>query len=146
MSVLYIFLSLLMFLDCVILVFFVLLQLPKKEAGAGMAFGGGATDALFGAGSGNVLSKITQYAGGIFFSLAIIMAVVAAHQHPTTGGGALQEELMKHTSAPVTAPATAPSANPGILQTPLLSNVPPVQSAPAKAPGRNPPEPGPVSV
>ena len=34
-----------MFVDCVLLVFLVLLQLPKKEAGAGMAFGGAAADA-----------------------------------------------------------------------------------------------------
>ena len=42
------------FIDCVLLILLVLVQLPKKEAGAGMAFGGAATDALFGAGSGNV--------------------------------------------------------------------------------------------
>ena len=39
-------LTVLMVLDCILLVFLVLLQLPKKEAGAGMAFGGAATDAL----------------------------------------------------------------------------------------------------
>ena len=44
-----------------------LIQLPKKDAGAGLAFGGGATDALFGAGSGNVLTKITKYAATVFF-------------------------------------------------------------------------------
>ena len=55
-----------MFLDCILLVLLVLLQLPKKEAGAGMAFGGAATDALFGAGSGNVLTKITKYVAGHF--------------------------------------------------------------------------------
>ena len=49
-----------MVIDCVILVFLVLMQLPKKEAGAGLAFGAGATDALFGAGSGNFLTKATK--------------------------------------------------------------------------------------
>ena len=48
-----------------------LVQLPKKDAGAGMAFGGGAADALFGAGSGNVLTKITKWATGIFFAMVI---------------------------------------------------------------------------
>ena len=38
----------------------VLIQLPKKDAGAGLAFGGAASDALFGAGSGNVLTKVTE--------------------------------------------------------------------------------------
>src|SRR6185369_17493517 len=44
-----------MLLDCLALILLVLIQLPKKEAGAGLAFGAGATDALFGAGSGTVL-------------------------------------------------------------------------------------------
>src|SRR5271155_3217599 len=104
MSVIYIFLSILMFLDCLILVLLVLLQLPKKEAGAGMAFGGGATDALFGAGSGNVLTKITKYAAGIFFGLALLMAWTTSHQHKTTGAESLQEELMKQSPAPAGSP------------------------------------------
>ena len=53
-------LTVIMVLDCVVLIFLVLIQLPKKEAGAGLAFGAGATDALFGAGSGTVLTKITN--------------------------------------------------------------------------------------
>src|SRR5947209_19234381 len=65
-----------MVLDCIILIFLVLIQLPKKEAGAGLAFGAGATDALFGAGSGTVLTKITKYAAGIFFALAIILSLL----------------------------------------------------------------------
>ena len=32
-----------MVLDCAALIFLVLIQLPKKDAGAGLAFGGGAT-------------------------------------------------------------------------------------------------------
>src|ERR1700675_4171767 len=86
-----------MVLDCIILIFLVLIQLPKKEAGAGMAFGGGATDALFGAGSGNVLTKITKYAAGIFFGLAIVMAMVSSNQHSKSSAEALKEELMKQT-------------------------------------------------
>ena len=52
-------LTVVMVLDCLALIFLVLIQLPKKDAGAGLAFGGAATDALFGAGSGNVLTKVT---------------------------------------------------------------------------------------
>src|ERR1700735_2945432 len=114
MQILYVFLTVLIFLDCILLVLLVLLQLPKKEAGAGMAFGGGATDALFGAGSGNVLTKITTYAGGLFFILAIVMAMVASRQQNTSGGAALTEELSKQSQtqpAPSTpsVPAVAPS-------------------------------------
>jgi preprotein translocase subunit SecG len=142
-NAIYIFLTILMFLDCIILVLLVLLQLPKKEAGAGMAFGGAATDALFGAGSGNVLTKITKYAAGIFFGLAIFMAFLAS-QKPPSSGAALQNQLLQSHGTPVapsapaasstpsgTAPASAPSGS-GLLQ---LSNVaPPPTSSPAPAP------------
>jgi preprotein translocase subunit SecG len=137
MSVFYIFLTFLMFVDCVILVLLVLLQLPKKDAGAGLAFGSGATDALFGAGSGNVLTKITKYAAGIFFGLAIIMAMVSSSQHQKSSAEALREALMKQSPAPISTtslPSAAPSANAGFLQTPLFSNLPPAQSTIPTAP------------
>jgi preprotein translocase subunit SecG len=139
MRFVYIFLTVLMFLDCLILVLIILMQQPKKDAGAGLAFGGGATDALFGAGSGNVLTKITKYAAGIFFGLAIIMAMVASQQHQKSSAEALKEALMKQSPAPIGTPtplpSAAPSGNSGLLQTPLLSNLPPAQStAPATTP------------
>ncbi len=147
MSVFYIFLTFLMFLDCVILVLLVLLQLPKKDAGAGLAFGSGATDALFGAGSGNVLTKITKYCAGIFFGLAIIMAMVASSQHQKSSAEALREALMKQSQAPASAPTSSPLAAPsgssGLLQTPLFSNLPPAQSAiPAAPPAAKATPPG----
>src|SRR6185312_16675447 len=83
MLFLIILLSVAMVIDCVILVFLVLMQLPKKEAGVGLAFGGAATDALFGAGSGNFLTKATKYTAGIFFAFAILLSVLQnwrAHQ------------------------------------------------------------------
>jgi preprotein translocase subunit SecG len=129
MSILYIFLTVLMFLDCVLLVFLVLLQLPKKDAGAGMAFGGAATDALFGAGSGNVLTKITKYMAGIFFGLALLMALLAAHK-PKSDAAALAEKLVQRSSAPLApaAEATPAPSGGGFMQ---LSNVAP--AAPSKA-------------
>lgn len=135
MQILYIFLTILMFLDCVLLVLLVLLQLPKKEAGAGMAFGGAATDALFGAGSGNVLTKITKYVAGFFFGLALLMAVVASNR-PKTGGALLLQEVTKRGPAPIsegtpppTTPVTAPTSG-GLLD---LSN----SSVPAAAPAQD---------
>src|SRR5271156_3085890 len=99
--ILFILFSIVMFLDCVLLVFLVLLQLPKKEAGmGGTAFGGAATDALFGAGSGNVLTKITKYVAGIFFGLAILMALLAAHK-PKSDAALLAEKLIQRTAAPM---------------------------------------------
>jgi preprotein translocase subunit SecG len=122
-----------MFVDCVFLVFLVLLQLPKKEAGAGMAFGGAATDALFGAGSGNVLTKITKYVAGIFFGLAILMALMAAHK-PKSDAQILAEKLLQRTTAPLAAPESAPAAGAtpggGLLQ---LSNITPATVASSNA-------------
>src|SRR5271166_208975 len=69
-------LTFVMVLDCIVLVLLVLLQLPKKDAGAGLAFGGAATDALFGAGSGNVLTKITKYLATLFFVLAVVLSML----------------------------------------------------------------------
>ena len=66
-------LTFLLVVNCLVLILLVLIQLPKKDAGAGLAFGGGAADALFGAGSGNALTKITKYAAVIFFALALLL-------------------------------------------------------------------------
>ncbi len=74
-------------INCAVLILLVLIQLPKKDAGAGMAFGGGAADALFGAGSGNVLTKITKYSAIIFFVLALVLGYDAGpFAHGQHGG------------------------------------------------------------
>ena len=67
-------------IDCVFLILLILMQLPKKEAGMGTAFGGAATDALFGAGSGNVLTTLTRYAATLFFVVAVSLTVLNAHR------------------------------------------------------------------
>ncbi|MEI6075424.1 MAG: preprotein translocase subunit SecG [Verrucomicrobiota bacterium] len=64
-------LTILLVINCLLLILLVLIQLPKKDAGAGMAFGAGAADALFGAGSGNALTKITKYSTVVFLLLAL---------------------------------------------------------------------------
>ena len=116
-------LTLFMVLDCVVLVFLVLIQLPKKEAGAGLAFGGAASDALFGAGSGNVLTKITKYAATIFFVMAILLSILQSRHY--SGASEFQKRLEQPIAAPTGAPApvtpaksTAPAAAP---LTPLTS-------------------------
>jgi preprotein translocase subunit SecG len=80
-----------MVLDCIVLVMLVLIQLPKKEAGAGLAFGGAASDALFGAGSGNVLTKITKYAATIFFVMALLLSILHSRYYGRTS--AFQQKL-----------------------------------------------------
>ena len=133
-----------MFFDCVILMFLVLLQLPKKEAGAGMAFGGSATDALFGAGSGNALTSLTQWTAGIFFFLALCMALMTAHRDKN-GTNGLIDALTKGGAATgklVSQPASAtPSSGGGNLLTapPTTSAVTNSSAAPATSPGTSTP-------
>jgi protein translocase SecG subunit len=80
MSLLIGFLTFILVLNCLLLMLLVLIQLPKKEAGAGVAFGGGAADALFGAGSGNALTQMTKYTATFFVGLAILLTILNSHR------------------------------------------------------------------
>ncbi len=125
MSLLIGLLSLLLFIVCLVLCLLVLIQLPKKEAGMGQAFGGGATDALFGAGAGNALTKMTKYSAGGFLILCVIIAWLSAYNShskanlirsglaraataPATNSLAVLTNL--NSAAAPTAPAAAPAA------------------------------------
>ena len=131
-------------LDCLLLILLVLIQLPKKEAGAGIAFGGGATDALFGAGSGTALTKITKYAAGGFLALSLVLSVLRAQQAGQSGRR-LEEELRKKSGAQPVASTSRPptnsgaSANPSIPLLTVSSNTV-TTNPPAPATATNPPE------
>src|ERR1043165_4618705 len=106
-----------MVLNCLLLILLVLIQLPKKETGAGLAFGGGATDALFGSGSGNVVTKVTKYCAGIFLGLAMLLSVLNInHNAAKRGSEGLRKELDKaaRTSVPQ---AQAPQPKQGAAAT-----------------------------
>ncbi len=122
-------LTVVMVVDCIVLMFLVLIQLPKKEAGAGLAFGGAATDALFGAGSGTVLTKITKYAATIFFALAVVLSVMQRYYHTRSSGG-----FMKAIGGSASAPGI-PGAAPQATAPP--STPPSSVSAPAATSGSN---------
>jgi preprotein translocase subunit SecG len=92
MSIIIGFLTVILVLNSLLLILLILIQLPKKDAGAGIAFGGGATEALFGAGSGNVLTKITKYAAGMFMSMALLLSILNA-QHVRATERSLELEL-----------------------------------------------------
>ncbi|HTX22708.1 MAG TPA: preprotein translocase subunit SecG [Candidatus Aquilonibacter sp.] len=124
-------LTFLIVVNCAVLVLLILVQLPKKDAGAGLAFGGGAADALFGAGSGNALTKITKWATGIFFALAIILGHEQTVLDSGNSAGFLQKVQEQQQSpapmAPVsgspqpaaqTTPPSAPATN-NLLELPL---------------------------
>jgi preprotein translocase subunit SecG len=101
--------------DCVLLILLVLMQLPKKEAGMGTAFGGAATDALFGAGTGNVLTKVTKYSAICFFVLSLGLSVINAQiaKHNRSSLKNLVKSAPAATNAP--APAPAPAVTPSNL-------------------------------
>lgn len=72
------FLTVVLVLNCFFLILLVLAQLPKKDAGIGMAFGGGATEALFGAGTGTVLTRATKYSVAMFMGLSLFLSMMNA--------------------------------------------------------------------
>ena len=126
MSLLIAFLTFILVVTCLFLILLVLVQLPKKEAGAGLAFGGGASDALFGAGGGNALTKMTKYAATVFLVLGFILAVLNVRRHDASSR-TVQEELSRRQSAGAVAPAATPQA-PATQGTPQTGTLQPVQN------------------
>jgi preprotein translocase subunit SecG len=125
-------LTVVLILDCLALIFLVLIQLPKKEAGLGLAFGGGAADALFGAGSGTVLTKATKYAAALFFGLAVFLGVLQSDYYKKASTG-LQREIDRQTQSggvPLNLPQETPAPAAPATRTPIPS-VPPAQTPPA---------------
>lgn len=132
MSLLIGFLTFILVVNCLFLALLVLVQLPKKEAGAGLAFGAGAVDTLIGAGSGNALTKMTKYAAGLFLGLAVLLAILNAQRHR---GSSLQDELSRNSSATLpalpTPPAGAPMSGSLTPTNPVQATPPSTSAAPA---------------
>ena len=136
-------LTVLLVLNCLLLILLVLIQLPKKDAGVGMAFGGGAADALFGAGSGNALTKITKYATGIFFIMALVLSYWESSLHKSSSASEFEKQVQqKQMQTPISAPqpVTSPASQP-VTPTASQPAAPPVNnlltvpmSAPTNAP------------
>jgi protein translocase SecG subunit len=128
MSLLIGFLTFVLVMNCLFLILLILIQLPKKEAGAGIAFGGAATDALFGAGSGNALTNLTKYCATFFVGMAILLSVLNMHA-ARESSRRLEQELSRQAGAAAPAPITPQMQ---ITPVPTVSNTP-VQVAPAVA-------------
>ncbi len=124
---------------CLILILLILIQLPKKEAGIGQAFGGGATDALFGAGSGNVLTKITKYSATTFLALSLVLSMLHAHRANATSK-TLDAELKRKAATQVAiTPQVVPAATTNLLKTTAApSNAPAAPTTPAPNPATPP--------
>ena len=101
-------LTVILILNSLLLILLVLVQLPKKDAGAGLAFGGGTADALFGAGSGNALTKITKWGTVVFIVLALFLGYLqdSLNRNNTDTVDFLKKVGQKETQ---TAPASSPA-------------------------------------
>jgi protein translocase SecG subunit len=135
-------LTCILILNSLLLILLVLVQLPKKDAGAGLAFGGGTADALFGAGSGNALTKITKWGTVVFIVLALFLGYFqdSLHHNDTDTVDFLKKVGQKQTQAPAASapapvtPAPAPVANNPLSGISLgMSNAP---AAPLSAPAK----------
>ena len=98
------FLTFILVVNSLFLILLVLVQLPKKEAGAGLAFGAGAVDTLIGAGSGNALTKLTKYAAASFLGLSVLLAVFNSQRSQSSARGLERELSRKSSAAPMLGP------------------------------------------
>ena len=120
-------------LDCLFMGLVILMQRSKQE-GLGAAFGGGVTDALWGAQTSQVLVKATVVAAVIFFMLSITLARLYSMRESTAPPtSSVQQELEK--SAALT---PAPSATNAAPVTTPASTVPSATSTNATAPATAP--------
>jgi preprotein translocase subunit SecG len=127
--------------NCAALILLILVQLPKKDAGAGLAFGGGAADALFGAGSGNALTRITKWAAFIFMLLTVFLGSLEVKMHNGNQSAFEQgvESQQQTQSSPQLKPAMPQQAPSSPAQTPSSAMpLTPAPSTPATAPATAP--------
>ena len=141
MNLLIILLRILEVVVCLMLVGIILVQ-RNKGSGAGVSFGGGAAEAVFGAQMGNVLTKGTVFLGIIFLANTLLLSILIARQSGGTDDGSL---MGNEAPAPVAAMPSAaePSAPFELPETPAaaeaanaLDNVPraDIDEAPVSAP------------
>lgn len=134
--------SFVLILCCLLLGLLILIQLPKKDAGLGQAFGSAATEALFGAGSGSTLTKLTKYCAGTFIILCVFLAWMSAYNARMKNEGVLKE---LNVAVPAASPTpslpglptpTVPAPAPVLptTDTPPADSVPVPTDAPAPAP------------
>ncbi|MFT4687887.1 MAG: preprotein translocase subunit SecG [Verrucomicrobiia bacterium] len=127
MSYLIGFLSIVLFFNCLLLILLILVQLPKKDAGMGSSFGGAGADALFGAGAGNTMTKLTKWGTVLFLCLALLLSVLNSGNRK--GNSAVRDQLASEsgTAGPIQLPATGlASSNAAVTNatvTPGVTNV-----------------------
>lgn len=127
----YTFLLIILILDAIILGVAVLLQ-AGKGGGLAASFGGASSssDSLLGSRqAGNILTKTSWWAGGIFIGLAFILQIMSSRSRVPTS--ILDQAL---TPSAATAPVATPAPEPGV------QSAVPLQAAPT-TPTTPPPQP-----
>jgi preprotein translocase subunit SecG len=133
-------LTFLLVVDCLILMLLILIQLPKKEAGLGTAFGSSTTDALFGAGTGTALTKLTRYAASGFLLIALTLSVMHNHRARQAGRLLSPEEIARRAQTLATTSGLLTPSNALPAAAPLtLSNSTAQPMAPDAATSAPPP-------
>jgi preprotein translocase subunit SecG len=124
---------------CLVLMIVILLQ-QGKGGDIANAFGGGASQAVFGARAGaTVLTKVTTGLSAAFMIFALVLAVWGARGTSSVVGG-VEGPATPQLPAAATAPMTAPPA--GATTTPAPGATPtPESAAPAAAPATPSPAP-----
>lgn len=127
--------SLVLGFSCVFLILLILIQLPKKEAGLGVAFGASTTEALFGAGSGTVLSRVTRYLAATVMVLSLLLSILWSRESRSTSRG-IQRAIEAKGS--ITTPASPATATPVVSNLPAVGLTPaqPATNTPAEAPAK----------
>jgi preprotein translocase subunit SecG len=127
-------LTFVLIINCLMLILLVLVQLPKKDAGVGIAFGGGTADALFGAGSGNVLTKITKYGIGTLLVLALFIGFLQDRAHQSASSASFEKMVEQKQMQKTIAPAPTPAQQQQKQQQPPANNPAPAAPAAPSAP------------
>ena len=114
MSILINILTVVLLFVAVFLILVVLMQKAKSDGGMGAALGGGATEAAFGADTGNVLTKATINGAITFFvlCLGLYLGQIYVLKHKKAESGQLPTITVP--VAPATTAAAAPSAAPAV--------------------------------
>lgn len=105
-----------LFLNALFLILLILVQLPKKEAGIGMAFGGGAGEALFQGGAANALSKMTTKAAVVFLSVTLLVSIMVSANSDRSSANKVNQLLTEDSESSLpSAESNAANATPSAV-------------------------------
>lgn len=117
-------------LVCLLMVLVILMQRSKQE-GIGAAFGAGMTESVFGADTGNILSKTTVWCAVLFFAITLALSAISANKS-RAGASGLSEAAQEAAKAMAPAAAVTTNAPAGATNAPAVAPATNAVPAPAK--------------